>query len=183
LKKNKTFRYEEGTCTGASTGIGKYEIIGDTIKFRFEDHIVKRGVHLIKNDADLEEGIIVDLTAVDSQSQKVLIGYNAALFSDGTLLRGEIADLMGKAELTATSGELPVKIELSYAGYFPLSVEIRAPGRYSVVASMVNGYTKPIKAQEWVYRLIKLNPDSMVIAGFDNKDSSIALRRYDKRKK
>ena len=182
LKKNGEFKYDEGTCTFASQGIGKYEITGDTIKFRFEDFEIKRGNYEIEKNKEIEKGIMVDLSVVDSQSKEPILAYSAAIYSNGVLIGGEVGDLNGKAELVAAYNENPVNIEITFTGYHPLNIEINEAGRYEVNAEIVRGGVFPIRKQEWIFRLIELNKDSMVIGEFDIYDWSRTLYRYEEKK-
>jgi hypothetical protein len=181
--RNGEFKYDEGTCTGSSQGLGKFEIIGDTIKFKFKNHQISRGAYKANKIKEIEKGIIVDLTVVDSLSREPIRFYSAAIFSEGILLGGKEGGLNGEAELHAAFNQKPIHIEVSFSGYFPIKILIDQPGHYKILAEMVVGGAIPIRETEWIYKLVELDKDRMVMSGFDAIDMPRTLYRNSKTKK
>jgi len=183
LKKGRKFKFDEGTCTGASQGIGEYEIIGDTIKFKFKKHEINRGGYELDKIKEIDKGIIVNLMVIDSQSSEPIIGYDAAMYSEDVLIGGKSGDIEGKARVVTAFNHKPIKIEISFTGMHPLNFEIKEEGEYKVLAELVNGWSRPVPKQERIYRLIKLNKEVLVIGGLGEEDWSQTLYRYEEKKK
>ena len=183
LKKDGKFKYDEGTCTGSSQGIGDYEINGDTIKFKFGKHEINRGRYELEKIKEIEKGIIVNIMAIDSQSREPIIGYDAAMYLDGVLIGGKSSDIEGKARVQTAFNQKPIRIEIIYAGMHPFKFDLTEEGEYTVFIELVNGWVRPEPEQERIYRLIKLNEDNLVIGGFGEEDWSQTLYRYKGNKK
>ena len=183
LKKDGKFKFDKGTCTGTSQGFGEYEIIGDTIKFKFKKHEINRGGYEINKIKEIDKGIIVNLMVIDSQSREPIMGYDAAMYSEDVLIVGKSGDIEGKARIVTAFNNKPIKIEISFVGMYPLNFELREDGEYKVLAELVHGWSRPVSKQVRIYRLIKLNKETLVIGDFEGGDWSQTLYRFKEKKK
>ncbi len=183
LKRNGEFKYDQGSCTGDSQGSGNYEIHGDSIVFKFSKNSqTSRSVFKIEKKSDIDKGIIVDLTVVDLQTKEPIVFYSAAIYSNKVLLGGKAGDLEGKANLVASFNQQPISIEVSNAGYYPINIEINEPGKYSVMGQMKSGGFNQIQEQDWIFKLVDLNKDSLVMEGFEDEGWSQTFLRNEKKK-
>ena len=183
LKKNGKFKYDKATCTDASQGIGDFEIIGDTIKFNFRKHEIKRGGYQLEKVKEIEKEVEVHLTVIDSQSKEAVMYYDAAMYSDNVLIGGKSGDRKGKVQIKTTFNQKPILIKILFSGYHPLDIEINEGGKYSLNVELVNGWAFPEPRQEKIYRLVLLNRDSFVIGNIGKEKWEQTLYRYEENKK
>lgn len=190
LKKDGRFVYNAASCIGASQGIGEYKIIKDTLKLIYEKHKIEKGTYTLKKVNTIDSNIVFKLQVLDSVSRVPIAYYSAALYSAAVLIGGTEGDLQGQASLSAAFNQSPIKIEISYLGYAPVSIEVKEAGEYTVEVELVNGNVQPEPAHEVAYKLIAFNKDSMLIgsywAGDENWTNTlykVKKRRRAKRKK
>jgi len=182
FKPNQEFNYDFGTCTGSSYGYGNYEILGDTIRFKFDDTPDPQQSKIEAEQVGvLKDSININLMVNNFRNGKPIAFCTVAVFNKGLLVAGFETDTIGTTQFTLESNDLGYEVQLSYIGMESYRFITSSKGLYNVKIDLHQAIGNRKKGYTEEYRLIELSDSLFIYSSLHDPTQIIRLGRKEEK--